>query len=98
MHAVECLTDYFQNRVREQRTNPREGLIQTFMTAEVDGDRLTDEEIVANCIVTMVGGLETTTNLITNGILSLLRNPQQMSQLRSDFEHHARGRRRAAAF
>ena len=80
--AVEGLTDYFQHAIREQRSNPREGLVSAFMTAEVDGDRLTDEEIVANCIVTMVGGLETTTNLITNGILSLVRNPEKMAELR----------------
>ncbi len=54
------------------------------MTAEVDGDRLTEEEIVANCIVTMVGGLETTTNLIANGMLSLLRNPGELARLRED--------------
>ena len=54
------------------------------MTSEVDGDRLTDEEVVANCIVTMVGGLETTTNLIGNGILSLLRNPDQLARLRAE--------------
>ena len=56
------------------------------MTAEVDGDRLTDEEVVANCIVTMVGGLETTTNLIGNGMLSLLRNPDQLARLRIEPE------------
>ena len=45
------------------------------MTAEVNGDRLSDEEVVANSIVTMVGGQETTTNLIGNGLLTLLNNP-----------------------
>ncbi|HVS37777.1 MAG TPA: cytochrome P450 [Gemmataceae bacterium] len=84
LHAVERLTAYFQNAVREQRRRPREGLIHAFLTSEVDGDRLTDEEIVANCIVTMVGGLETTTNLIANGILSLLRFPDQMARLRTE--------------
>src|SRR5262249_47751598 len=49
-------------------------------------DRLTDEEIVANCIVTMVGGLETTTNLIGNGILSLVRYPEQMAWLRANLD------------
>jgi cytochrome P450 len=84
LHAVESLTAYFQNAIREQREKPRDGLVHAFMTAEVDGDRLTEEEIVANCIVTMVGGLETTTNLITNGILTLLRNPEEMARLRGD--------------
>jgi cytochrome P450 len=68
---VENLSNYFHNAIVEQRVRPREGLLHAFMTAELDGDRLTDDEIVANCIVTMVGGLETTTNLITNGVLTL---------------------------
>lgn len=82
--AVEGLTAYFQKQIEAQRVKPRDGLLHDFMTAEVDGDRLTDEEIVANCIVTMVGGLETTTNLITNGVLSLIRNPDQQKLLRED--------------
>jgi cytochrome P450 len=84
LDAVERLTAYFQAAIHEQRKNPRDGLIHALMTSEVDGDRLSDEEIVANCIVTMVGGLETTTNLITNGMLSLLRNPDQLARLRAD--------------
>jgi cytochrome P450 len=84
LEAVENLKNYFSEAIKEQRVRPRDGLLHAFMVAELDGDRLTDEEIVANCIVTMVGGLETTTNLITNGILSLLRNPDQMQRLRSE--------------
>ena len=86
LHAVENLSTYFQKRIDEQRTHPREGLINTFMTAEVDGERMSDEEIVANCIVTMVGGLETTTNLITNGMISLIRNPSEQRRLRQHTE------------
>lgn len=84
LKAVEGLSAYFRAAMDEQRTRPRDGLIHAFMTAEVDGDRLTDEEIVANCIVTMVGGLETTTNLIGNGVLSLLRNRDELARLRAD--------------
>jgi pimeloyl-[acyl-carrier protein] synthase len=84
LQAVEGLTSYFHDAIREQRTNPRDGLVHAFMTAEVDGDRLTEAEIVANCIVTMVGGLETTTNLITNGMLTLLRHPTELARLRAD--------------
>jgi cytochrome P450 len=78
------MTTYFCEAIRELRAHPREGLINSFITAEIDGDRLTDEEIIANCIVTMVGGQETTTNLIGNGVLSLLRNPDQLEKLRSN--------------
>jgi pimeloyl-[acyl-carrier protein] synthase len=84
LSAVENLSVYFHNAIKEQRVRPREGLLNAFMIAEIDGDRLTDDEIVANCIVTMVGGLETTTNLITNGVLTLLRNPDQMRRLRTE--------------
>ena len=54
---------------------------------------LMDEEVIANVIVTMVGGQETTTNLIGNGILTLLRNPVQLQRLRRLFPHPVRGGR-----
>jgi cytochrome P450 len=55
------------------------------MTAEIEGTRLSEEEIIANLIVTMVGGQETTTNLIGNGLLTLLRHPDQLAALQEDF-------------
>jgi cytochrome P450 len=84
LRATEAMTTYFREAIREQRTHPREGLIHALLTAEIDGDRLTEEEVVANCIITMVGGQETTTNLIGNGVLSLLRHPAEMARLRAD--------------
>ena len=59
-------------------------VVHALMNAEVDGDRLTEEEVIANSIMTLVGGLETTTNLIGNGLLSLLRNPSQLQLLRAN--------------
>src|SRR5713101_722062 len=84
LKCVEEMTAYFREAIQVQKKQPREGLINSFMSAEIDGDRLSEEEIIANCIVTMVGGQETTTNLIGNGVLSLLRNPSQLEKLRSD--------------
>jgi cytochrome P450 len=84
LQSLQGMTDYFHAAIREMRSHPREGLIHSLLTAEVDGDRLTTEEVVANCIITMVGGQETTTNLIGNGLLALLRNPQVLQELRSD--------------
>ena len=84
LRSVENLCSYFQTEMREQRTCPRDGLIRAMMEAEVDGTSLTEEEIVANLIVTMVGGQETTTNLIGNGLLTLLRHPEEMERLRND--------------
>lgn len=82
--SLEAMTAYFHDAVRSQATHPTEGLVNALSTAEVDGDRLTEDEVVANVIVTMVGGQETTTNLIGNGLLTLLRHPDEMEQLRRD--------------
>lgn len=84
LKTVEDMTAYFRSAMREERTHPRGGLVSSLMNAEIDGNKLTEEEVIANCIVTMVGGQETTTNLIGNGVLSLLRNPEQLEKLRSD--------------
>ena len=84
LRSVEEMTMYFRAAIREDRKHPKEGLIHALLTAEVDGARLTEEEVIANCIVTMVGGQETTTNLIGNGLVTLMRHPEQMERLRSD--------------
>jgi cytochrome P450 len=82
--TVEDMTAYFHEQIRQQKRSPREGLVHSLLTAETDGNRLTEEEVVANSIITMIGGQETTTNLIGNGLLMLLRNPGEMQRLRDD--------------
>jgi hypothetical protein len=84
LKSVEEMVAYFRAAVIREAEIPTEGLINALATAEVDGDRLTDDEIVANVIVTMVGGQETTTNLIGNGLLTLLRQPDQLRRLRAE--------------
>ena len=84
LRSVENMCSYFRSAMREQRVNPRDGLVSAMMAADVDGAKLTEDEIIANLIVTMVGGQETTTNLIGNGMLTLLRNPGVMERLRAD--------------
>ena len=84
LKSTEEMVAYFRDAVREQRERPRDGLVSALLAAEIDGDRFTEEEVIANVIVTMVGGQETTTNLIGNGILTLLRNPDALAQLRDD--------------
>jgi cytochrome P450 len=85
LRSLEEMTRYFHEAVRRQTKRPGEGLITCLATAEIDGDRLTEDEVVANLIITMVGGLETTTNLIGNGLLTLLRHPEDLARLREDF-------------
>ncbi len=84
LRTVEEMTAYFRNAIQEIKAHPREGLIHSMLTAEIDGDRLSEEEVIANVVVTMVGGQETTTNLIGNGLLTLLRKPDQMKLLCED--------------
>jgi cytochrome P450 len=81
--ATEAMVDYVREAMTRVRQRPREGLIEAFVTAEQDGDRFSDEEIVANVIITMVGAQETTTNLIGNGLLALLRHPDELARLRA---------------
>src|SRR3989440_2809217 len=84
LKSVDDMSRYFRSAMREQRMRPQGGLVSALVHAEVQGDRLSEDEVIANCILTMVGGQETTTNLIGNGILSLLRNPDQLQKLRDD--------------
>jgi cytochrome P450 len=82
--SLEEMIVYFRAAIQEQQKHPSDGLIHALLTAEIDGDRLTEEEVIANTIVTMVGGQETTTNLIGNGVLTLLRHPDQLEKLKGD--------------
>jgi pimeloyl-[acyl-carrier protein] synthase len=84
LRSVQEMTSYFRSAMQEQRLNPQDGLLSAMMAARVDGAMLNEEEIIANLIVTMVGGQETTTNLIGNGTLTLLRNPEVVKRLRAD--------------
>ncbi len=84
LRSLNEMAAYFSAAVRACKQRPGEGLIGAFVTAELDGDRLSEEEIVANLILVMVGGQETTTNLIGNGVLTLLRHPEQLELLRTD--------------
>jgi cytochrome P450 len=83
LNSTEEMIAYFQNKIRKNDIRA-DRLISSMMNAEIDGDRLTEEEVIANSIVTMVGGQETTTNLIGCGVLTLLRNPGQLEKLRAD--------------
>ena len=84
--SLVALADYFRTKVDELRRNPRETLLCALAQAEEKGDRLTEDELFANCILLMIAGHETTTNLIGNGVLALLQNPSQREMLTSNPE------------
>lgn len=82
LKSVADMTAYFRSAIREEARVLPDGLIRSLVEAEVDGQRLSEDEVIANVIVTMVGGQETTTNLIGNGLLTLLRQPDRLAEMR----------------
>ena len=83
VRSVNDAVEYFRNAIREQQTKPGEGLVHSLVTAEIDGARLTEEEVIANCILVTVGAQEEITNLIGNGMLTLLRHPDEIGAAHS---------------
>ena len=78
------LADYLRPIVARLRREPQDNLLSALVVAEEAGDRLTEEELFANCVLLLLAGHETTTNLIGNGLLALLRAPSQYALLRED--------------
>jgi pimeloyl-[acyl-carrier protein] synthase len=83
LKSTQDMTTYFRSAMRKEKLRP-DGLINSLMSAECEGDRLSEEEVIANCIITLIGGQETTANLIASGTLTLLRNPAELEKLRGN--------------
>ncbi len=79
-----AIRDYFLELIAAKRRAPGEDLLSKLATAEVGGDRLTDDELVTLASLLFAAGFETTTNLFGNGLLGLLRHPDQLALLRRD--------------
>ncbi len=82
--ATEGLAEYFRGLLSERRANPGKDVLTALIAAEDEGQRLTEDELLSMCILLLVAGHETTVNLISNGMLALLRNRDQMQRLRGD--------------
>jgi cytochrome P450 len=78
------LAEYFREQIDLRRREPREDLLSALVQAEEQGDLLSEDELLATCVLLLVAGNETTTNLIGNGMLLLLRNPDQRRLLQAD--------------
>jgi cytochrome P450 len=83
--AAREFDDYFLGIIRQRRAEPRDDLISALVAAEEAGDKLTQGELLGLLRLLLVAGNETTTNLIGNGLLALLRHPHQLQALRADF-------------
>jgi cytochrome P450 family 142 subfamily A polypeptide 1 len=69
--------------IADRRRNPRDDVMTTFCHAEIDGERLDDESIVAEMLLILIGGDETTRHVLSGGMLELIRHPDQRVALRS---------------
>lgn len=81
--ATREMVGFFRQRVAERRAQPREDAITALLQAEEDGERFSDDELIATCILMLFAGHETTTNHLANGLLSLLRFPGELQKLRA---------------
>ena len=79
-----ALTDYLRTLAAYRRRQPQEDLLSALIAAEEGGGRLSEDELYATVALLLVAGHETTVNLIGNGMLALLRHPEQLQRLRQD--------------
>lgn len=78
------LGHYFADLVADRRAHPRDDLLTKLIEAEDKGDQLTEHELISTVILLFAAGFETTTHLVGNGLLALLRHPDELARLRAD--------------
>jgi cytochrome P450 len=79
-----AMAAYLGRLMASKRASPRQDLLTALVNATDDGDQLTEVELISMAFLLLVAGHETTVNLISNGMLALLRHPDQLAALRSD--------------
>jgi cytochrome P450 len=82
--ASQAMRDHLQRAITERRTSPRDDQISAMIAVEEAGDQLTNGEIVTMCSLLLAAGNVTTTDLIGNAVLALLRHPDQLAALQGD--------------
>ncbi len=82
--ALDEIFAYFGRLIGERRGRPGDDLVSMLANGEVDGENISDREALFNCFLLLNGGLETTRNAISGGILELMNHPGYCEQLRGD--------------
>lgn len=82
--SLEEMKSYLSRLLIERQREPQDDLLSHLAHVEDEGDTLSDEELLATGVTLLIAGHETTTNLIGNGLLSLLRHPEQLQMLRNN--------------
>lgn len=84
--AARAFETYFAELAEKRRSKPGEDLMTSLLQAEADGEKLSHTELVANCILLLQAGHETTQDLLGNAQVALFRNPDQLKMLRDNPE------------
>jgi cytochrome P450 len=82
--GMDALVKYFSTLITRYRAQPTDNLISALVRAQEDNDALSEAELMATCTLMLFGGHETTANFIANGVLALLRHPDQLAAVRED--------------
>jgi len=82
--ALEAICKYISGLIAVKRAQPADDLISALIAARDNEDRLTEDELVYMCIAVLLGGHETTANMINLSLLTLLAHPAQLARLRAD--------------
>jgi cytochrome P450 len=89
--AFDAISDYMRNLIREKRTRPADDMLSGLAAPGPGGaKRMSDFDLISTAILLLVAGHETTVNLITNAMLTLLRHPEELERLRADPERAPR--------
>lgn len=83
-HGARQMFAYYAKTVASRRQNPQEDLVTHLTQAEIDGEVLSEEEILAFCQLLVLAGNETTRNAISGGLLAFIEHPDQWARLRTD--------------
>lgn len=86
LEAAAALYEYFQSFIADRRSHPQDDLISALVAAEVEGQRLDDDELLGFCLLLLVAGHETTTNLLSNAMVVLAADERSRRQLASNRE------------
>ncbi len=89
--TFDAIADYMRDLIREKRRAPADDMLSGLATAkDPQAGRMSDPDLIATAILLLIAGHETTVNLITNGMLTLLRHPDELARLRTDPERAPR--------
>ncbi len=79
--AIQALAQYFGELFKQRRQEPREDLVSALLQAEIDGQRLPEEELLGTCLMLLIAGHETVTGLIGNALVCLDEHPESLQEL-----------------